>query len=180
MGLGLGECVAACVAGALSLEDALKLAAARGRARSGPIAPALEELERRAKDVGYSGGAMRALWDQGHRVFLELGPGATLLSLARPCVPEQGALWLSSLAEDRGDWATLLESLGTLYVHGFDADWAGFDRDYPRRKVVLPTYPFERQRYWIELDPERPRREPPPQARSHPLLGRRVGAVQAQ
>ena len=180
MGQGVGECVAACVAGELSLEDALSLAAGRARSQSTPAEPALTEQERRAAAVGYSPRAMQTLWDQGHRVFLELGPGATLLGLARQCVPEQGALWLASLGEDRGRWPVLLESLGALYVHGFKVDWAGFDRDYARRKVVLPTYPFERQRYWIELDEGPARREPSRDVRPHPLLGRRVGPVPAQ
>ncbi|MCB0209450.1 MAG: SDR family NAD(P)-dependent oxidoreductase, partial [Anaerolineae bacterium] len=35
------------------------------------------------------------------------------------------------------------------YVRGVEIDWAGFDRDYNRRKVVLPTYPFQRRRYWV-------------------------------
>ena len=44
----------------------------------------------------------------------------------------------------------MLLTLGTLYVHGVGIDWAAFDRDYPRRKVALPTYPFQRQSYWVE------------------------------
>jgi NAD(P)-dependent dehydrogenase (short-subunit alcohol dehydrogenase family)/acyl carrier protein len=43
----------------------------------------------------------------------------------------------------------MLESLGRLYVSGFQVDWDGFDRDYARRRVVLPTYPFQRKRYWV-------------------------------
>ncbi len=39
-------------------------------------------------------------------------------------------------------------SLGALYVAGVEIDWLGFERDYPRRKVCLPTYPFQRQRCW--------------------------------
>jgi acyl transferase domain-containing protein len=46
----------------------------------------------------------------------------------------------------------MLESVGSLYVHGMEIDWAGFDRDYAggRRRVALPTYPFQRERYWLE------------------------------
>jgi acyl transferase domain-containing protein/acyl carrier protein len=44
----------------------------------------------------------------------------------------------------------MLESLGRLYVSGFQVDWDGFDRDYARRRVVLPTYPFQRKRYWFK------------------------------
>jgi acyl transferase domain-containing protein len=48
------------------------------------------------------------------------------------------------------DWETLLSSLATLYAGGVQVDWRGFDRDYGRHLVVLPTYPFERKRYWID------------------------------
>ncbi|MFM7582632.1 MAG: SDR family NAD(P)-dependent oxidoreductase, partial [Caldilinea sp.] len=66
---------------------------------------------------------------------------------------EQGAertALLPSLRPGQGEWQQLLSSLGALYVRGVAIDWEGFDRGYSRRKVVLPTYPFQRQRYWVE------------------------------
>jgi acyl transferase domain-containing protein len=44
----------------------------------------------------------------------------------------------------------MLTSLGALYARGVSIDWHGFERDYVRRRVALPTYPFQRQRYWVE------------------------------
>ena len=44
----------------------------------------------------------------------------------------------------------MLATLAELYVRGVPVDWAAFDRPYPRRKVSLPTYPFQRERYWHE------------------------------
>src|SRR5436309_161950 len=44
----------------------------------------------------------------------------------------------------------MVGSAGELWVRGVEVDWEGFDAGYGRRKVRLPTYPFERQRYWIE------------------------------
>ena len=85
-----------------------------------------------------------------YRVFVEAGPGATLAGLGRECLGEgDERLWLASLRRSRGDWEQILESLGKLYVRGAEANWQGFDAPYSRRKVALPTYPFERQRYWI-------------------------------
>ena len=57
---------------------------------------------------------------------------------------------LPSLRENRGDWQQMLESLGTLYGRGVQIDWDGFDKAYQRRKVILPTYPFQRQPYWLK------------------------------
>jgi acyl transferase domain-containing protein/acyl carrier protein len=49
---------------------------------------------------------------------------------------------------DRSEWAQVLETLSGLYVRGVEVDWAAYDAPYGRRRVVLPTYPFQRQRYW--------------------------------
>ena len=51
----------------------------------------------------------------------------------------------------------MLASLAQLYTSGARVDWAGFDRGYPRRKLALPTYPFQRRRYWIETSQPSPR-----------------------
>ena len=47
------------------------------------------------------------------------------------------------------DWQQILQSLGELYVQGIQVDWLGFDKNYSYKKVVLPTYPWQRKRYWI-------------------------------
>ncbi len=91
--------------------------------------------------------SMQAL---GCSAYLEIGPRPTLLGLARACLPGESAMWLPSLRKDRTDWQQMLESLAELYVHGAHVNWLAFDRDYARSKVDLPTYPFQRQRYWVE------------------------------
>ena len=45
-------------------------------------------------------------------------------------------------------WPALLDSLARLFVTGVPIDWTAFDRDYDRRKLTVPTYPFQRARYW--------------------------------
>ncbi|WP_226594858.1 polyketide synthase dehydratase domain-containing protein, partial [Microseira wollei] len=64
-------------------------------------------------------------------------------------------------------------SLGQLYVAGVKVDWAGFDRDYLRTKVALPTYPFQRQRYWVENTPPQLQR-PQNSTKLHPLLDKKI------
>jgi amino acid adenylation domain-containing protein len=102
--------------------------------------------------------SMASLIEQGYQVFLEIGPKPTLLGMGRECDPATGSAWIPSLRQGYGDWQQLLESLGELYVRGVSVDWSGFDRDYQRRRVPLPTYPFQRQRCWIEADGARQRR----------------------
>lgn len=100
---------------------------------------------------------MATLHQEGYHLFVEIGPHPTLLGMGRRCLPEtEGtALWLPSLRQGWDDWQQILESLAALYVQGFNVDWAGFDRDYSRRRVVLPTYPWVKERYWLETMPAR-------------------------
>ena len=94
---------------------------------------------------------MQALDQTAVSDFLEIGPGNTLLALGRQSVNENGKAWHASLGK-RGEVNEILTSLGEFYRRGYDVDWDGFNRPYPCRRVSLPTYPFERRRFWIEAD----------------------------
>jgi myxalamid-type polyketide synthase MxaB len=109
---------------------------------------------------------MAALDAEGCNVYLEAGPKPILLGLGRQCLPNADAPWLPSLRPKRGDWQQMLESLAELYVRGVDVDWTGFDRGRRRRKVELPTYPFERQTFPLPRANQRGRGGSPNQ---HPL-----------
>jgi acyl transferase domain-containing protein len=85
----------------------------------------------------------------GNAVFLELGPHP-VLSVAVTQTLE--ATVLASLRRGRDERETLLESLGALWVQGQAVDWSGVHPD-GGRQVRLPTYPFQRQRYWFEGRP---------------------------
>jgi acyl transferase domain-containing protein/surfactin synthase thioesterase subunit len=94
---------------------------------------------------------MRALVQTGVSDLIEIGPGNTLLALGRQSVEANGAAWLGSLSK-RGESNEILTTLAELYRRGYDVDWDGFNRPCPRRRVPLPTYPFEHRRFWIEAD----------------------------
>ena len=85
-----------------------------------------------------------------HNVLLEVGPGQTLSTLARQHPAKSAeqtvlaSLPLVGAQEPRG----LLEALGRLWMTGVTVDWQSFYANERRRRVVLPTYPFERTRYW--------------------------------
>ena len=87
-------------------------------------------------------------------MFLEIGPSPTLVGLGRRCLPAGTGLWLPSLRAGRGDWTQLLESVAALAVRGVAVDFEALDRPYDRRRVVLPTYPFERERFWLADTPD--------------------------
>jgi amino acid adenylation domain-containing protein len=90
----------------------------------------------------------------GH-TLLEVGPGATLGTFARQHPASAGAVIVHCLGERGGreDHAALLEAVGRLWLAGTQVDAAAFFRGQRRRRVALPTYPFERQRYWIDAAP---------------------------
>ena len=121
---------------------------------------------------------MQTLRRAGATCHLEIGPRPALLALARECLGE--GVYVPSLRPDRADWEQLLAALGALYVHGVAVDWRRLDAGTPRRKVQLPTYPFQRERYWVQAGAAA---TPQLQSRSadgraphpypHPLLGRR-------
>ena len=94
--------------------------------------------------------SMETLHQKGYEIFLEIGTKPILLGMGRQCLPEEFGVWLPSLRPGVDEWQQLLSSLGQLYVQGVKVDWVGFDREYAREKVALPTYPFQRQRYWVE------------------------------
>lgn len=94
--------------------------------------------------------SMETLNQQNCRIFLEIGPKPILLGMGRQCLPEDGQIWLPSLRPNQPDWQQILTSLGQLYVQGAKIDWSEFEKDYHHQKVVLPTYPFQRQHYWLE------------------------------
>ena len=82
-------------------------------------------------------------------ILLEVGPGQTLATLARQHPgrsPQQ--LVLSSLPSKDEEFRGLLETLGRLWIMGVNVDWSGLHSGERRRRVVLPTYPFDRKRYW--------------------------------
>ncbi|MGK7877175.1 MAG: aminotransferase class III-fold pyridoxal phosphate-dependent enzyme [Xenococcaceae cyanobacterium] len=93
--------------------------------------------------------AINTLVKEGRDCFLELGPNSTLIGMGKRCCPKSIAIWLSSLKKEEDDWKVILSSLTHLYLKGVDIDWSGFDRDYQRQKLHLPTYPFQRKHYWI-------------------------------
>ncbi|PSB34990.1 type I polyketide synthase [Chlorogloea sp. CCALA 695] len=98
------------------------------------------------KPVQFAAG-MKTLQQAGFNVFVECGAKPILLGMGRLLVDE--GVWLPSLRPS-ANWRQILSSLALLYEQGVTVDWVSFDSDYPRCKVGLPTYPFQKQRHWIE------------------------------
>ncbi|WP_326595003.1 type I polyketide synthase [Streptomyces sp. NBC_01803] len=102
-------------------------------------------------------------------VPLEVGPGRTLTDFARRhrawTATRTAADSLPHPRERTDDTAHLLTGLGTLWSAGAAVDWTAVHGGERRRPLRLPTYAFQRQRYWVEADDESPREERPRAAR---------------
>ncbi|MEH2166041.1 MAG: acyltransferase domain-containing protein [Nostoc sp.] len=114
---------------------------------------------------------IQALAAQGYDLFIEIGSHPTLINMGKRCLTSENVTWLPSLKKEQDDWQILLNSLGELYIKGVDINWAGFDQDYLRCRIPLPTYPFEQQRYWCEFNQKENRLKHTYTGAVHPLLG---------
>jgi acyl transferase domain-containing protein/acyl carrier protein len=99
---------------------------------------------------------LQQLLKEPKQILLEVGPGRTLSTLAMrhpDKTPEQ--VVFSSLPHPRdkqSDIMFLLTTLSKLWLAGKRIDWPKFYANEQRRRLPLPTYPFEHQRYWVELN----------------------------
>ncbi|MER7229133.1 SDR family NAD(P)-dependent oxidoreductase, partial [Streptomyces rubradiris] len=121
---------------------------------------------RHAREAVRFADAVTALHDAGVRHFAEIGPGGALTAAAGECLPDQAAV-VPLLRKDREETDALITGLAALHAHGTAVDWTGL---LPHRDGSdLPTYAFQRTRYWMTGDPI-----PARPADGHPLLGTAV------
>jgi len=84
-------------------------------------------------------------------IFLEIGSKPILLGMGRSALSDHkksNTEWLPSLRPRKQDWQQIIQSLSVLYAQGIDLDWHNFVTEN-NRKVALPSYPFQRQSYWL-------------------------------
>ncbi|MET9432175.1 type I polyketide synthase [Streptomyces sp. NPDC003036] len=119
---------------------------------------------------------VRCLEAEGVTDFVELGPDGVLTALAQSCLEEEAGLLVPALRRDRAEQETVMGALARLRLRGASPDWSTV---FPgARTVPLPTYAFQRDRYWLEGA------ESPADAAGlglaateHPLIGAAVGVA---
>ncbi|WP_438471562.1 acyltransferase domain-containing protein, partial [Streptomyces asiaticus] len=97
--------------------------------------------------------AIRALLDDGHRVFIEASTHPVLTIGMQETFEEAGvpAAAVPTLRRDHGDHAQLLRSVAQAFTAGVTVDWTRwFPTDPTPRTIDLPTYAFQRRRYWLD------------------------------
>ncbi|MGC0423496.1 SDR family NAD(P)-dependent oxidoreductase [Embleya sp. AB8] len=123
---------------------------------------------------------VRAVEQRGRHAFVEIGPSTALTALAKRSVTAEEHRWAASVRrrDPRGD--TALRGLAELYTAGIAVDWRGVHAGRRSTRIPLPTYAFERKRYWLPVTgPTGAGASGPAQGAGwHPLLGRPVPALE--
>ncbi|WP_445978205.1 SDR family NAD(P)-dependent oxidoreductase [Streptomyces castrisilvae] len=94
--------------------------------------------------------AVTAAETLGARTFIEIGPDAVLTALGAGSATDDTTTFIPLVRKDRAESEALVAGLGRLYTAGVTPDWEAFFAGSGARKVELPTYAFQRTRYWVE------------------------------
>jgi acyl transferase domain-containing protein/acyl carrier protein len=116
-------------------------------AEAGEMSHAGYWREHMRRSVLFDAGLHTAL-QTGCSTFLEIGPQPHLRALVTRDNPQLESRICISIRRNGSDFGQMCQTLAQLYAEGHRIDWFGFDKGYERSRVALPTYPFERQRYW--------------------------------
>ena len=114
--------------------------------------------------------------DRQVNIFLEIGTKPTLIGMAQSILSDK--LFLHSLNSKQNDWLQILETLSQLYIAGVDINWLEVTKNYNGQKISLPSYPFQRQRYWFDIPKEitiaqsKNKTISDTESGNHPLLGK--------
>ncbi|OBF54597.1 polyketide synthase [Mycobacterium sp. 852002-53434_SCH5985345] len=95
---------------------------------------------------------VRSAESLGAGAFVEVGPGAALTAAVEQCLAAEPAVSAVSMAKDRPEVASLLLAAGRLFASGADVDWTAVFDGLDAHRVGLPTYAFQRRRFWLSAD----------------------------
>ena len=113
-------------------------------------APDAAYWRRHAREPVHFAKSIAALKADKVTALVEIGPHPTLLGLASRAAPDAAWVQAASLRQGREDRRQMLEALGRLYAAGANPNWEAVQRCLGGRRIVLPSYPFQRERFWIE------------------------------
>ncbi|WP_163853077.1 type I polyketide synthase [Paenibacillus elgii] len=111
---------------------------------------------RHLRDTVRFADGIRLLSETGRTAFLEIGPGHSLTSLVRQQTARNATIGVPAVnalppaTAGKSAYASVLQALGELWSAGADIECAAWHEGKARRRVPLPTYPFERYRYYLE------------------------------
>ncbi len=94
--------------------------------------------------------ALETLASLGDWTYLEVGAMPILVGMGQQCLAVDSTRWLRSLHPQQSEVQGMLSSLAQVYQQGFQVDWQRVHQDAFHQRISLPTYPFQRQRFWVE------------------------------
>ncbi|MGC9381240.1 type I polyketide synthase, partial [Streptomyces sp. MH13] len=124
-----------------------------GRAATAAELTDPEHWLRHAREAVRFHDGMRTLEDRGVTTYLELGPDAVLTAMAQDCVDSRGTAFAAALRSGRPEATTLLTAVARAHTRGAAVDWSRLFTGSGARRVDLPTYAFQRSRYWMDSAP---------------------------
>ncbi|WP_240956583.1 type I polyketide synthase, partial [Micromonospora sp. HNM0581] len=105
---------------------------------------------RHVRDCVRFADAVRAMADEGVSTFLELGPAGVLSAMGPACLTEDDdAIFAPVLRSDHDEETDVVSAVARAHVRGVAVDWAAFFAGRGARRVALPTYAFQRRRFWM-------------------------------
>ncbi|MFJ8677655.1 type I polyketide synthase [Streptomyces sp. NPDC093589] len=120
-----------------------------GEAASSGLVCSAEYWVRHVREAVRFHDGMRALSSRGVNRFVELGPAGVLSAMGESCVEEGEFIAFSR--KGRGEEESAVAALGRMHVAGIEVDWRAFFEGRGARRVDLPTYAFQRERYWLDV-----------------------------
>ncbi|MEM8831400.1 MAG: SDR family NAD(P)-dependent oxidoreductase, partial [Cyanobacteria bacterium P01_G01_bin.19] len=111
---------------------------------------------------------------QGIEIFLEIGTKPILTGMTNSILEHK--LCLPTLDSKNSDWSSILSTLSQLYNRGVEIDWQMVTKNYDAQKTSLPTYPFQRKRYWFDPPHKSEYIKTSPKDLVHPLLGEHIAS----
>ncbi|MBD9358028.1 type I polyketide synthase [Methylomonas albis] len=143
-----------------------------GQLITGAIATPAYWLEHIRKPVRFAD-SVAALKQRRISLLLEIGPHPVLLGMAASLCPD--AVLIPALRQHTADDQQVNRALGQLFVHGESIDWPSLYPKHRHQSLQLPTYPFQRQRFWVERSSSTNQTgNMAGSASKHPLLGQRL------
>ena len=141
-------------------------------------APDKSYWRRHLREAVRFGDGMLALTKLKCQAFLEIGPHPVLLPIAQICLgtKSKSATWIAALNRQKPDAESITDMLVALYLAGHNVNWTAVHADASWRRIPLPTYPFQRKRYWIEEDKVDVEQARNVVERPHPLVGTRLSS----
>jgi acyl transferase domain-containing protein/NADP-dependent 3-hydroxy acid dehydrogenase YdfG len=98
---------------------------------------------------------VNCLKNNGYNNFIEIGPHPVLLSMVKEILIDENPLkftYGASLWRDNQSWSVILKTISMLYVNKFDIKWKVLFGNKINQNIELPTYPFQRKRYWVDME----------------------------